>query len=160
MMADKVRVNGNVVSWGSIKVKIGGEVFHGFTSIAFADSRERAFVYGMGKHHGPRGRTRGKYATEATKLAGPRSTVQALCDKLQALASDQTSYGDVEFPIVVQYVEADETPMTVELEQNVITKRSSSEDEGTEFLKEEIEISTMRIRRNGGTLWDNSEGSP
>lgn len=159
-MSDKIRVNGNVHSWGSIIVKIDGEKYYGFTAIKYADSRERAKQYGMGKHHAPRGRSRGKYATEPVGLTGPKSTIQALRDALAQQSTSGTSYGDIEFDVIVQYVETDDTPITDEIERCVFVKNSVSHEEGADPLSEEIELDCMLIRRNGKVLFDESEGSP
>lgn len=159
-MADDIRVNGNQISWGSIILKLNSERFTGFTSISFADKRERVKAYGMTKHHAPRGRSRGKYTIEPVKLVGWKSSVQAFRQGLAALASDGISYGDVEFQIVVQYVESDELPLTVEIDRCVWGGNSSSDEESADPLKEEIEIDAMLIRRNGLVLFDASEGSP
>lgn len=157
-MSDEIRVNGNQHSWGSITVKVDGDRFFGFTSIGYADSRERVKAYGMGRAQAPRGRSRGKYATEPVTLTGWKGSMQQL-RKALADAGDGESYGDTVFQIVVQYVEADDTPITVELEDCVWTKNTASEEEGPDPLKEDAEIDCMRIRRNGLVLFDNSEGS-
>lgn len=157
-MADEIRVNGNQHSWGSITVKVDGDRFFGFTAISYADSRERVKAYGMGRAQAPRGRSRGKYATEPVGLTGWKGSVQQLRQAL-ADAGDGESYGDTIFQVVVQYVEDDDTPITVELEDCVFTKNTTSDEEGPDPLKEEIEIDCMRIRRNGLVLFDNSEGS-
>lgn len=157
-MSDEIRVNGNVHSWGSISVRVDDERFFGFTAISFSDSRERVKAYGMGRHHAPRGRSRGKYATEPVGLTGFKGTIQQLRQAL-ADAGDGESYGDTEFQIVVQYVEDDDTPITIELEDCVWTKNTSSDEEGPDPLTDEIELDVMRIRRNGLVLFDASEGS-
>lgn len=157
-MSDAVRVNGSQLSWGSISVKVNGDRFYGFTSIGYADSRERVKAYGMGRSHAPRGRSRGKYAVEPVTLTGWKSSMQAL-RKALADAGDGESYGDTICQIVVQYVEADDTPVTVELEDCVWSKNTTSEEEGPDPLKEDAEFDCMRIRRNGLVLFDNSEGS-
>jgi hypothetical protein len=159
-MADQIRVNGNLLSWGSIIVKIDGDRYHGITSIAYADKRERVKGYGSARHQGPRGRSRGKYSTEPVKVTGFRSSLQAMRVALAAKAGDNTSYGDAEFDVVIQYVEADETPITVELERCVWTSNSATDEEGADPLKEDVEFDCMLIRRNGLVLFDASEGSP
>lgn len=159
-MSDEIRVNGNLYSWGSIKLKVQGELFHGFTSITYADKRERVKGYGMGRHHAPRGRSAGKYSTDPVKLAGPKSTMQALRATLAALAPDRRSYGNVVFLIVVQYVEPGEIPMNVEIERCVLTGNSTTDEENPDPKAEEVEIDCMLIRRNGLTLFDDTEGSP
>lgn len=160
MAGDPVRINGNQLSWGSIKVKVDGESFFGFTSLSYGDKRERVKAYGMGKHHAPRGRSRGKYTVEPVKLTGPKSTVQALRERLAAKADDGASYGNVEFEIVAQYIEADELPITVEIERCVWMTNTSSEEENPDPLTEDIEIDAMKIRRNGAVLFDETEGVP
>lgn len=160
-MADKIRVNGNIVSWGSITIKFDGERYYGFTSVSYADKRERVKAYGMGRHQAPRGRTRGKYSTDPVKLGGPKSSIQALRAALAAKSADGISYGDVEFQTVVQYVETDEAEaQTVEIEDCVWMSNSSSEEESPDPLKEEIELDCMKIRRNGLVLFDSTEGAP
>lgn len=153
-MADQIRVNGNLLSWGSIKVKVDGDVFHGFTAIKYGDARERVKAYGMGRHHAPRGRSRGKYSTEPVVLTGPKSTMQELRAALAAKSSTGTSYGDVTFQVVAQYFETDETPITVEIEDCTWAKNTSSEEESADPLSEDVELDCMRIRRNGLVLFD------
>ncbi len=160
MASDAVRINGNIVSWGSIKVKAGGETFYGFTSLSYGDKRTRTKAYGMGKHHAPRGRSRGKYEADPVKLGGPKSTIHQLRENLAALSSDGISYGDVEIQIVAEYIEANEPPMIVELEDCVWMSNASNEEENPDPLSEEIELDTMKIRRNGKVLFDASEGAP
>lgn len=159
-MADEKRINGIQVSWGSIKVKIDGETFTGFTSLTYGDKLETTMAYGMGKHHAPRGRSRGKYVTDPVKLGGPPSSVEALRQALAAKSTDGQSYGQVEFLIVAQYTEDNEPPMTVELERCRYVATVENREESAEVLKDEVEISTMLVRRNGLTLCDSSEGTP
>jgi hypothetical protein len=161
-MADQLRVNGNLTSWGHIIIRAGVEEFSGFDSITYADKRERVKAYGTGRHHAPRGRSAGKYTTDPVKLRGPKTTVEALRAYLASQSSNGKSYGDVEFQIVVQYAVgtgSSEVPMYVELERCVIVSDSSSHEESADHLKDEIEIDTMLIRRNGRTLFDSSLGA-
>lgn len=159
-MGDSIYVNGNQMSWGSIDLKVAGELFTGFTGITYADKRERVVAYGMGRHQAPRGRSRGKYTVDPVKLTGWKGSVTALREGLAALATGGLSYGDVEFLITLAYSELDEPPVIVEIGRCVWAGSSSSEDESAENLKEEIEISAMYIKRNGLTLYDTSQGAP
>lgn len=153
-MADQIRVNGNLMSFGSIIVKVNGDRFTGFTAIKYADKRERVKGYGMGRSQAPRGRSRGKYSTDPVGITGHKGSIQALRAALALQASDGASYGDVLFQIVVQFVETDDTPQTVEIEDCVWTGNTSSDEEGPDPLEEEIEVDCMRIRRNGLVLFD------
>ena len=162
-MADSVRINGNQYDWGSITIKVDAEVYSGFDQISYGDKRERTYSYGTGRHRAPRGRTGGKYTPEPVKLRGMRSTMQVLRAHLASKSPDGRSYGNVEFPICVQYVEpgsATELPMLVELERCVIVGDTTSDEENTDPSKEEVEISTMLVRRNGLSLFDASRGAP
>jgi hypothetical protein len=160
MALDEKRINGAQVSWASIKVKFDGEEVSGFTGLSFGDKLEVVKAYGMGKHHAPRGRSRGKYVIDPVKLSGPPSTMQALRAKLAARSSDGVSYGQVEFLIVAQYVESGEIPMTVEIERCRYVATVENREESAEVLKDEVELDAMMIRRNGLTLCDSSEGVP
>lgn len=159
-MSDEIRVNGNQYSWGSIIIKLDGGRYYGFTGISYADKRERVKAYGLGRHQAPRGRSRGKYTVDPIKLTGWKGSVQELREALAVFATDGVSYGDVEFEVVVQYVETGEKPMIVVCERCVITGNSTSDEEGSDPLKEELELDCMLIRRNGLVLFDAASGSP
>jgi hypothetical protein len=159
-MADQIRVNGNQISWGSIIFKLDSERFTGFTAISYSDKRERVKAYGMGRHHAPRGRSRGKYTVEPVKITGWTASVQALREGLARRAADGVSYGDVEFQGLVQYIEATEQDITVELDRLVWLTNTTSNEEAPDPLKEEFELDCMLIRRNGLVLFDQTEGSP
>ena len=159
-MADAIRVNGNQLSWGSIRLVLDIETFTGFTAISYADKRERVKAWGMGRHQAPRGRSSGKYTPDPVKLTGWKDSVQAFIAGLAQRAPDQTSYGNVEFTISVLYSELPLPPTQVLITGCVIVGQSSSEEEGADPLKEELEIDCMAIRRNGLTLFDNTELAP
>lgn len=155
-MSDQIRVNGNQLDWGSIVIKVQGEEFYGFTAVSHSQKRERTKAYGTGKHRAPRGRTRGKYSAEG-KITGWKGSVEALREYLASLSADGQSYGDVEFQVVIQYIEADEKPITEELVDCVIASEDASHEENTDPLKEEIGLDVMYIKKNGRTLFDNSD---
>lgn len=162
-MSDQIRINGKMHSWASLKLKAANEVYSGFNSISFGDKRERVKGYGMGRHHAPRGRSAGKYTPEPVKVAGPTGSCEAFRQMLAKLAPDGVSIGDVEFEIQLQYVEtlgSSEVPINVVMERCVLSGDTASHEENPDPLKEELEFDTMRIRRNGLTMFDSSEGSP
>lgn len=159
-MSDQIRVNENQLSWGSIKVKIAGELYTGFFSLTYGDKRERVKAYGMGRHHAPRGRSRGKYTVDPVKIGGYRSSVQAVREALAAQSRDGLSYGDTECQIVATYFEADEIPIIAEINRCVWVSSTVTDSEDAENLKEEIEFDALLVRRNGLVLFDASEGNP
>lgn len=154
-MADDVRVNGNQHSFSSIILKIDDEKYYGFKSISYSDSRERTKTWGAGRHGAPRGRSAGKYDVENITVTMYKGSAQILRLAL-ANAGNGTSYGDTEVTIIVQFIEADDTEITDELERCVYVKSTSSSEEGPDSLTEDIEFSCMLIRRNGLTLFDNT----
>lgn len=153
MQGDNLRVNGNTLSWGSLAAKVNGETINGWTALNYEHSRERTHTWGMGAHQAPRGRTRGKYTPGTVKLTGYKSSVAALKAFL-AKEAGGNSYGNAEFEIVLSGVEDDETPITVEILRCVIVKVTANHEEGADALKEDIEVSCMRIVENGLSLAD------
>ncbi len=159
-MSDSIRVNGNQLSWGSIRLILDNQPYSGFTGISYGDKRERVKAYGMGRHHAPRGRSSGKYSTESVKLTGWRSSVAIFRSALAARATDQKSYGSVEFMITVLYSEPSEPNIDVQILGCVWIGGTASDEESPDPLKEEVEIDCMSILRNGLTLFDSSELPP
>ncbi len=157
-MSDSYLINGNQHSWASIVTKAYDEVWTGFTGITYGDKRERVLAYGQGRHHAPRGRSHGKYTPENIKLTGWKASVQQFIAGLAAKASDSVSFGDVEFQIVVQFVEADEGSITVVAERCTVISLMSTHDESPDPLKDEIEIQPLWLRRNNLTLFDSRQG--
>ena len=152
-MSDEIRINGIAHSWGSVKLKVDGERFSGVSSISYSDKLETAFGYGMGKSHKPRAQSRGKYSAEQVVMKVQTSTAQAIRDKLTD-RSGTDAYGTVVVPIVLQYLEPDDTAMTVEFEDCRLVEVGASNEEGADVLTEELKWSTFGIRRNGKTLYE------
>lgn len=163
-MADQIRVNGAVYSWGSIIAKFDGDPFAGFSEISYGDKLERVKSYGMARHHAPQGRSAGKYSTDPVKIKGRKGSAQALRDYLATRASDGASYGTVEFALDVQFVEpavdGGETPIHVHIGRCVVSADVSSHSESADPLMDELELDCMFIERNGLTLFDGSKGRP
>jgi len=151
-MSDEIRINGIAHSWGSTKLKIDGERYSGISSISYSDKLETAFGYGMLKSQRPRAQSRGKYVPEQVVMKCMTSTAQAIRDKL-AEKGDGTSYGMTIVPIVLQYLEPDDTPITVEFEECRLVEDGSSDEEGSDVLSCEIKWTTTGIRRNDKTLY-------
>lgn len=151
-MSDPILINGNLHSWGSIRLRLGEEIYYGLTGLTYGDSRERVKAYGMGRAQAPRGRSRGKYATDAVKLTGWKGSIQEIIEALADKAPDGLSYGDTVFEIVAQYNEEGDKPIITEIIECVVTKFTESAEEGADPLKSELEIDCMKILRNGLSL--------
>jgi len=151
-VADEIRINGIAHSWGSVKLKIAGERYSGVTSIAYSDKLEVAKGFGMGKAHKPRSRSRGKYTPEQVVMKVETATAAALRAMLAA-RGDGVSYGTVSVPGVLQYLEPDDSPVTVEFEDMRLVEDGSSDEEGADVLTVELKWDTMGLIRNGLTLY-------
>lgn len=159
-MSDQIRINGNILSWGSITCKIGNVKYTGLTGLSYGDKRERVKAYGMGVAQAPRARSRGKYTTDPVKVSGPKSTMAAIRSALAAQSPNGASYGDVECQVTAQYFERGDVPLIVVIERCVWVGESSNEEESPDPLKEEAEFDCMQILRNGLTLFDSEFGLP
>ena len=155
--SDDLRVNGNLIGWGSHILRIDGERWYGVTSVGWEQSRERTFGWGMNRAHAPISRTPGKYVPGALKMTLYKHTASALRESLATLADDGTSYGNVSVPIFLQYAEGDNTT-TVEFDDACVTKESGDDEENPDPTKETWEWSVTRILNDGLTLFDASEG--
>ncbi len=157
-MADQLRINGVQHSWSSTKLKIEGETFTGITAINYGDALTPTKAYGMGRAHAPRGRTRGKYEPDPIEMTLFKGTAEELRTKLAELSESGTSYGIVEFQMVLQFVENDDTPCTIEFIDCRVSADKSSNEENPDPSVENWTLDVMRILRNGKALYDDSEG--
>jgi hypothetical protein len=156
-MSDNVRINGVVYGWSSVKLKIDGELYSGGTDIEFADGVEKTKVFGMGRHHAPRARTRGKYTAEPFVFTAFAATARQIRAAINAKAGTK-GIANYEVQIILQMIEQDDGGViTVELFDCVLIKNESSHSEGPEALMEKVTFDPMRIKRNGIALYDTSE---
>lgn len=153
-MSDDIRINGIAHSWSSTKLKIDGEAYTRVTAISFKDSLEVAKQYGMARHHGPVARSRGRYNTDPVAITMAAGSAKALREQLAAKSDTGTSYGTPSFNMVLQYIEPDESPVTIDFEDCRLISDGASHDEGPDALTTDVEIDPMFIRRNGLVLWD------
>lgn len=155
-MSDTTRINGNQISWASVKLTINSERYSGITAIEFSDAVEKALAYGTGRHHAPRGRTVGKYVPEPMVITCWKSTSAAVQRDLNNVAG-RRGLASVSVPIVLQYIEADDSTITVEAQGAALVKIEDSDEESSEGLQEKLTFSVMRYLRNGIALFDTSE---
>jgi len=153
---DNLYVNGSALSWGSFVIKLDGDELRGFTSISYTHKRTRTKGYGTGPSHAPTRRSKGKYEVENVKLKGYKSSMQALRNKLAEVAGS-SSYGDTEFEVLIQGVEANEEPITVQLNRCTWAGTSGALEEGPDLVTEEVDIDCMGVVENGLTLHDEVE---
>lgn len=152
-MADELRINGVSHSWGSCKFTLDGENYTGITSIAYGDVVEVEKGYGMGKAQKPRARSRGKYTPDNVVIKAQRSTAQEIRDQLYE-ASGRRGTTLAEVPIVLQFIEDEETPITIEFEACRLVSDKASDEEGPAILTDDLEFDTMAIYRNGIPMFE------
>lgn len=157
MAIDELRVNGNLIGWGSHLFKLDGERVIGVTAVAWDQSRERAYGYGMNRAHAPIAATAGKYTPGVVKMTMYKHTASAVRARLASLAEDGVSYGNVRVPGFLQYVEGDKVT-TIDFEEMAVVKDGGSDEENPDPTKEEWEFQVMRIKNDGLTLYDSTEG--
>lgn len=155
-MADQVKINGLQISWASFKAKIGGVPYSGISSIEFSDGVEQELAYGTGRHQAPRGKTRGKYVPEPLVMTVYNSTAEAIRKDLASKAGGR-GISSVSVPIVLQFVEKDDSIVTIEALESTLVKNESSHEEGPAALTEKLTWRPMRILRNGVSLYDSTE---
>lgn len=159
-MSDTRRVNGFAISWGSIKCRVAGEPYYGFTNISFGDKIERVWGYGLGAHHGPRDQSKGKYSAEPIKMTGWKASVQSLREAIAAESESGLNYGSPTFTVIAQYIEPGNAPITVVMYDCRWAENASSDEENPDPLKDEVTFTCRKITRNGLCLWDDSDGDP
>lgn len=151
-MSDEVRVNGRLAD-GSITIKLRGKEYYGFTEITYGDGVEVTKVWGLGKHRGARGRTKGKYDAEDTTLKGPKSTIESLFADLKSISSDG-AISTPEFPITVAYVDGTKTFVDTIKQCRVLKRKAGPPaSDSSDAVIDELTLSVMSIDWNGNTMF-------
>lgn len=149
---DKVNINNKLFDWGSQELSFDNNILTGYTSITFDEKRERTKGWGAGRSRKPRGRTQGKYTPGSVKIKMYLDTWAALM-KWAAARAGSTSYGDAEFPGLLQYVESGFETHVVKFEAMTIVGPAGGGEESPDPHMIEIEFDVMGITRDGLTLY-------
>jgi hypothetical protein len=145
-------------SWSSVITKLDGETIFGLKSIAYSDKVERAYGYGQGRHHGPRGQSAGKYTPGPVTISFEKQTADLVRKKIASKSVSGTSLATVKFQLTIQYAEPGADPITDELIDCRWAGIDSKGEEGPDPLYEDAEFTCMRVLWNGIALFDDSEG--
>ena len=154
-MSDQKRVNGNLFSKASCTLKVDGEVFEGWSTIEYGDKVEAPFAYGAAKHAGPRGTTEGRYTPDPLVIGWHADTAKDVRAKLAQLATDGASIGK---PRVLITLTIDEElgVQFVEFEGCRLREIGNSVDDSAEAVIEKHTFQTLRVKRDGQTIYDQS----
>lgn len=155
-MGDSVRVNGFAFGWASVRLKIDAELFSGGTDIEYGDGVEQSQQYGMGKHYGPRSRTRGKYSCKPFVYTCPSATAREIRRQIAAKAGTK-GISNYQFPIMLQLIEPDDGDIvTNEFLECTLVDNEGSHSEGPDALMEKLTFQPLRMKRNDIALYDTS----
>lgn len=156
MSIDKVQVNGNALDWGSITILAANDTLHGVKSIKYKDGIERSMQYGASRSRTPRARTRGKYSAEGS-MSLFKDSAHAFRQRLQQLSGGR-GYGQVDFNVNLQFFENGSDFQNILLVNCRYGGTDASDEENTDSLVEDINLSPMYIVRNGLVIFEVGEG--
>lgn len=137
------KVNGVRFGWSSIELKLNGKPYVGVKSVNYSEKLEPTKIFGLAAQ--PIGRTRGEYSAEGS-LEMYKAEAEALKDDL---AGKGNGWGEVPFDVVIQFAEADEPPITVELIGCRIKASDNSASQGGDPLVEKYDLDIMYVITNG-----------
>jgi hypothetical protein len=161
-MAAKINtlnINGKQVSWSHTRLVLDGDLFDGFTSVAWDESTEVTTAYAATKDHAPVAFTEGKYVPGDLKIKGPVHAIAELRDWWAAKSADGRSYGTVHLNNAQMQWDlgAGTAEQRVEWETLKWTGNSNSNEENPDPREEEITIKFLKCRRNGKTLYNSAD---
>lgn len=156
---DKVNINGNLFDFGSQELTFDNDVIVGYTSVSYSgEKRTRTKGYGAGRSRKPRGRSGGKYEPPAVKIKFYLDSWAKVMAWAAARSPDGKSYGNVEFPAMLQFVEPGLDTHVVKFERMCIVEVGGEGEENPDPNMIEIGFDVMSVERDGLTLYDSSQG--
>jgi hypothetical protein len=150
-------VDGSCYSKASIRFIFVDEVVEFTGEYAFSEKLEKAFGYGTNKSFAPIKQSPGKYVPGGLKVKGFSGGAQKMREKIAALTEDSKSYGTVKFPVMIQMVDSNESPIDIGFEGVSWEENANTINDSPDPLQDEMNYSFMRMNRNGLTLYDSSE---
>lgn len=130
-------INGHYYSFASIECNLLGHVFADYTGITYSTSLDVADVHGTRAQK--LGTTRGKQNAEAT-LEMYRLAWENFRNILGGVG-----YGEVRFPLVVQYAEIGMPVITDVVEGARVVKVDHNNADGTDPTKVSLTLNVMRV---------------
>lgn len=154
-----IRVNGRRFDKSSVRLKIAGVKFEGWTDFKYGDKRERAKVMGVTRDGRPLGVTEGKYEADESALTMFLASADQLRKLVAARSVSIGSFGQPTFPITCQYVGPTGAIVTDQLFDCWIAGQSTSIGaESADPIKVEIPIGVSYIVWGGLSLSDTPTG--
>lgn len=153
-----LRVNRTVYSWTSSRTRIDGAPYTGIVSIDYEQKRDVKVVWAERQDGTALGWTSGKYSVPAVTMKMLKTTSDSFTTQLTVKGLG--SYGDAEFPLVVQCVEplSGAQPLTAILAPCRVVGKKDAYEEGIDELLDEYTLACLAVTENGKRLWSAIRG--
>lgn len=148
------RINGNLHSHASIKLKAGTTLITAFKSITYGDKIERSMAHGADPSFAPIGRTQGKYTADQVVAEIEKGQADELRSALAQLSANGKSMGSVEVEIVVTYETPSRSLITDTIQRCKLAANAAKDDDGGDALYDTLTFDPMTILWNGKTLFE------
>lgn len=148
------RINGNLHSHASIKLKVGTTLITAFKSITYGDKLERSMAHGADPSFAPIGRTQGKYTPDQVVAEVEKGQAAELRKAVAQQSANQKSLASVEFEIVVTYETPQRELITDTIQRCKFAANAAKDDDGGDPLYDTLTFDPITILWNGVTLFE------
>jgi hypothetical protein len=153
----KVTQDGTSYSRASVRLIVVDAIIQFVGEVSHSQKLESAFGYGMNRSQGPMAQSAGKLTPGGLKLKGFKGGVQKMRELVAELSESGTCYGTPMFPLFIQYIDANESPIDEEFFNCKWEEESSSITDSPDCLQDELSFTFWRKKTNGLSLHDDSE---
>lgn len=152
-MADLIRLNGKAFDHSSFRMTIAGRRLRTMKEVKYSQKRTRAKVPGNTKSQRPIAKTSGNYEFDKLTVTVTRAEAHAVRQLLSSKSADGESYGDVEVPIVAQYVERGLPTMVDSFKKCTLETDAGGTTYGSDPHYEDLVFDADSMTRNGMHLY-------
>lgn len=147
-----VRINQNKYSWYSTLFRVASKQTERINAIDLSDKITKALPYGMRRDGRPLGVTTGKYEPEVIVV----KFFMDIWPEVEDTISDGFgSSGNTNFPMLLQFVELGNIPITIMMSECTLVSRKLGHAEGVEASVMEAGFQPQGVSINGKTLYSN-----
>ena len=148
---------GSAYGRGNVRMIFVDEIVEFVAEFSWSHKREKSFGYALNKAQGPVKQSFGKYVPGGVKFKGYKGGVQKMREKIAALSESGTCYGEVLFPIMLQFINSNEAPIDQVFNGCSWDEESSTVSDSADPLQDELAFTFWNTSINGVTLNDTSE---
>jgi hypothetical protein len=153
----KVTQDGTSYSRASVRFIFIDEIVQFVGEVSSSHKLETALGYGMNLAQGPIVQSAGKYVPGGLKVKGFKGGVQKMREKVAAMSPSGTSYGAPMFPVLIQYIDANESPIDEEFRNCKWEEESSTVTDSPDCLQDELSFTFWTKKTNGLSLHNDAE---